>query len=175
VLKYDLVVHTQREALYAWRRTLVTGEGFDPIELIRELIDDLVARCPDRTSKAQSLRAHFHAPFDVPEEESAAPAPALADRALEVLRQRERAIGSEVLRELGRVILLEAMDDLWTDHLSNLERVEEGIGLQGYAGVDPIIAWQKEAAHMWRETLWQIRSRAVSLWFLVDAGTPHRR
>ena len=168
VLKYDLVVHTQRETIYGWRRTLVTGEGYDPEGLLRELVDDLVTENQDRETLAAALRAHFHESFDLPDEDQGDLKNEVMEQALTLLRQRAEGAGREVLRELGQLILLQAIDDLWTEHLSNLERVEEGIGLRGYAQVDPVIEWRKEATRMWHETLRLIRGRAVTLWFLVD-------
>ena len=168
VLKYDLVVHTQRESIYAWRRTLVTGEGYDPVETIRAVVDDIFSISPDRESLAGALRAHFHESFDLSDQEYGDLTTHVMDRALALLAEREKAIGPEILHEMGRLILLEAVDDLWTEHLSSLERVEEGIGLHGYAGVDPLIVWKKEASRMWQQTLRLIRGRAVTLWFLVD-------
>jgi len=182
VLKYDLVVHVQRETIYAWRRSLVTGQGYDPAEIIRDVVDDLIARSSDRKSLAGALRAHFHEHFDLPDQDHDELTTEVMDRALAILAEREKAFGSEILHEMGRLILLQAVDDLWTEHLSNLECVEQGIGLHAYAEVDPVIEWAKEAARMWHETLRLIRSRAATLWFLVEvqdcpatnhgAGTP---
>jgi preprotein translocase subunit SecA len=165
VLKYDLVVHTQRESIYAWRQSLVTGEGYDPVEIIRDVVDDLIARSSDRESLVAALRAHFHEPFDLHGELPRDLTSEAINRALALLAKREKAVGSENLHEMGRLILLEAVDDLWTEHLSNLEHVEEGIGLHD----DPLLEWKKVSAGMWHETLRLIRSRAVTLWFLVDA------
>src|SRR5207237_7979767 len=59
VLKYDLVVHAQRETIYAWRRTLVSGEGYDPEELVRDLVHEL---CPQH-AEPEALRAAMRAPL----------------------------------------------------------------------------------------------------------------
>lgn len=168
VLKYDLVVHAQRETIYGWRRTLVTGEGYDPVDLIRGIVDDLLAQTNDSEAIAEALRAHFNAPFDLPDEDAGDLESTAMQQALAILERREKRVGPEALHELGRQILLQTIDDLWTEHLSNLERVEEGIGLRGYAEVDPVIEWRKEATQMWQQLLRFIRSRAVTLWFLVE-------
>lgn len=168
VLKYDLVVHAQRETIYGWRRTLVTGKGYDPVDLIRGIVDDLLAQTNDRVAIAEALRAHFNATFDLPDEDASTLESTAIQQALTILERREKMVGPEALRELGRRILLQTIDDLWTEHLSNLERVEEGIGLRGYAEVDPVIEWRKEATHMWQQLLPLIRSRAVAQWFLIE-------
>ena len=180
VLNYDLVVHAQRETIYRWRGTLVAGEGYDPVDLIRKVVDNLIARNQERENLAEALQAHFHKSFDLPSAEHNDPisVSAVMRQALALLKQREDSIGSGVLREQGRLILLQAIDDLWTEHLFNLEAVETSIGLRGFAELDPVVEWKKETAHMWRETLQLIRSRAVTLWFLAEippAAEAHRR
>jgi preprotein translocase subunit SecA len=168
VLKYDLVVHAQREAIYGWRRTLVIGEGFDPEQLIRDLIDELTDRHPDYEQLQTAFEAHFGAPLAIPEEDRGDIPGRSLDQALARMQQRGGELGSQAFVEFGRLILLQAIDELWTDHLSNLERVEQGIGLRGYAQVDPLIEWRREAALMWQELLWAIHSRAVSDWFALE-------
>jgi len=168
VLKYDLVVHVQRETIYKWRRTLVTGEGYEPEAIIEQVIADIATANPERRAVCEALRAHFHESFHLSAEEHGQLAGEALKQALALLARREKIAGRDTLRELGRRLLLEAIDDLWTDHLSNLERIEEGIGLYGYAEIDPVIEWKKQATTLWNQTLQLIRSRAVTLWFLVD-------
>jgi preprotein translocase subunit SecA len=170
VLKYDLVVHAQRETIYGWRGNLVAGEGYDPVGLIREVVDDLIARHQAREDLAEALRAHFHKPFDLSNAKHGDLKSTVMRQALALLKQREDRIGAEALREQGRLILLQAIDDLWTEHLFNLELVEEGIGLRGFAELDPLVEWKRETARMWEETLQLIRSRAITLCFLVDTS-----
>jgi preprotein translocase subunit SecA len=168
VLKYDLVIHAQRETIYGWRRTLVTGEGYDPEGLVTEVAEALAGEAEDDLSLAAALAAHFHAEFAFSERERGDLAFAATQKVLALLREREALFGAEALHEIGRQILLASIDDLWTEHLSALERVEEGIGLRGYAQVDPVIEWRREATAMWHELLELIRRRAVTLWFLVE-------
>ncbi|MCH9001362.1 MAG: hypothetical protein IIC02_02210, partial [Planctomycetes bacterium] len=168
VLNYDIVVHAQRETIYRWRGTLVAGEGFKPVDLIQQVVDKLLAQNHDKGILADVLQAHFHASFDLPSGDHNDLKSAVMRQALALLKQREDSIGAEVLHEQGRLILLQAIDGLWTEHLCNLESVEESIGLRGFAELDPVVEWKRETAHMWQETLQLIRSRAVTLWFLAE-------
>ena len=167
VLKYDLVVHEQREAIYTWRRTLVSGEGFDPEGLLEDLVADLAELHEDPDDLAGLLTAHFHHPFELAGQRPTDLAEAALDQALELLAERQQKLGQQQLLELGNQLLLMSIDELWTEHLTNLERVEEGIGLQGYAQQDPLVAWRREAGLMYRQLLFLIRSRTVDLWFLA--------
>ncbi|MHC5112068.1 MAG: preprotein translocase subunit SecA [Planctomycetota bacterium] len=168
VLKYDLVVHAQRETIYGWRGSLVADEGFDAMILIRDFIDDLIARHQAREDLGEAIRAHFHEPFELSNTKQEDLKHEVMQQALALHRQREERMGAEVLREQERLILLQAIDDLWTEHLFNLELAEESIGLRGFAELDPVVEWKKETARMWEETLQLIRSRAINLWFLAE-------
>ena len=59
--------------------------------------------------------------------------------------QREAEMGSELMRTLERLILLDRIDHHWKDHLYNIDYIEEGIYLRGYAGKDPIVVFKNEA------------------------------
>lgn len=170
VLKYDLVIHAQRETIYGWRETLVTGEGHDPQRLVREVAEELAARVDDDVELEAALSAHFNALFEIPVELRGDLAFAATRLALELLEQREQEYGEEAVHELGRQVLLASIDELWTEHLSALERLEEGIGLRGYAQIDPVIEWRREATQMWEELLSLIRLRAVKLWFGLEVA-----
>ena len=87
-----------------------------------------------------------------------------------MLAHREARFGVDLFRELSRRILLQTIDAMWKDHLSELERLEEGIGLGGFSGIDPLLEWRREATRLWQELLRAIRERAVQLWFLVEVS-----
>ena len=63
----------------------------------------------------------------------------------ELYEQRESAMGSDLMRTLERLILLDRIDHHWKDHLYNIDYIEEGIYLRGYAGKDPIVVFKNEA------------------------------
>ena len=73
----------------------------------------------------------------------------LREYLLKLLRQlyekREAEMGLELMRTLERLILLDRIDHHWKDHLYNIDYIEEGIYLRGYAGKDPIVVFKNEA------------------------------
>ena len=168
VLKYDLVIHAQRETIYGWRRTLVSGEGYDPQEVVRDVVQDLAEDAEDLDQLAALLQDIFGDNLELAEDYRLDPIPHATDAALALLQSREQQLGAEAVRELGRQVLLGSIDELWTEHLSALDRAEEGIGLRGYAQIDPVLEWRREATEMWQELLVMIRTRAVRLWFALE-------
>ena len=56
----------------------------------------------------------------------------------------------------------------WIDHLASMEDLEEGIGLRGYSGVDPLILYQKESFNYWERLLETIREDIIRFLFRVE-------
>ncbi len=46
--------------------------------------------------------------------------------------EREQELGSDVMRELERWLLLQIMDDAWREHLHDMDYLREGIHLRGF-------------------------------------------
>ena len=71
-------------------------------------------------------------------------------------------LGRELCTEAGRQILLATIDALWTDYLSALERLDEAIGLRGYAELDPLTEFRRESGLLFQELLREIRLDAAA-------------
>ena len=64
--------------------------------------------------------------------------------------------------------MLWAVDSRWIRHLTDLDRLREGIGLQAIANVDPLVAYKREAFQMYTELLDAIRSDTVKAIYSVQ-------
>jgi len=82
--------------------------------------------------------------------------------------ERERLAGGEQMRELERLVTLRVVSARWIDHLATIEYLEEGIGLRGYSGVDPLIIYRKESYDYWQQLLATIRDDIVRYLFRVE-------
>ena len=76
-------------------------------------------------------------------------------------------IGDENMRQAEKQIMLSAVDYRWVRHLTDLDRLREGIGLQAIAQVDPLVAYKREAFVMYAELMESIRSDIVKAVFSV--------
>jgi preprotein translocase subunit SecA len=68
----------------------------------------------------------------------------LYQNALEVLEEREKEMGTELLCRVFRHFYLEEIDKEWVEHLTNMEHLRDGIGLRGYGQLDPKQEYKKE-------------------------------
>ncbi|MBC8327745.1 MAG: preprotein translocase subunit SecA [Planctomycetes bacterium] len=72
------------------------------------------------------------------------------------LERRHEELGAEQTRELLRFLLLNAIDSKWKDHLYNMDSLRQGIGLRGYAQVDPKTEYKREGLAQFEDMLFRI-------------------
>jgi preprotein translocase subunit SecA len=81
----------------------------------------------------------------------------LLDEAEAAYDQREAEMGAETMRLLERLLLIQTIDRLWVEHLTAMDEMRQGIGLQAYGQQDPLVAYKHEAHDMWQQLLDNIR------------------
>src|SRR5205085_9092274 len=65
--------------------------------------------------------------------------------AFERYEARAQTLGEELMGALERFLLLQIIDERWREHLFDMDYLREGIGLRGFAQVDPLVAYKNEA------------------------------
>ena len=72
----------------------------------------------------------------------------LSDKIYEIAhdlyREKEEIIGSDRMREVERIILLQCVDNHWIDHIDAMDQLRQGIGLRALGQQDPVIAYKME-------------------------------
>ena len=184
VLRYDEVVNEQRNRIYDERRRILTEPSLQlTIEsMIEDEVNDLVSQFTGGEYEdnwqlddlGQALKALVHKlPDDfTPErwksmkrEDIQEDAAALAQ---EAYAAKQEELGEPLLRQAEKQIMLWAVDSRWIRHLTDLDRLREGIGLQAIANVDPLVAYKREAFQMYGELLDAIRSDTVKAIYSVQ-------
>ncbi len=177
VLKYDEVVNEQRETIYMQRRRLLYEPSLKSAiqDMIAGEIEAVVQQHTANTFEEEwnleelllALRTVFPFPqnFD-PTQWQDLSAAEITDQAIDIAHriydQKEREIDVDMLRDAEHQIMLHAVDHRWVRHLTDLDRLREGIGLQAIAQVDPLVAYKREAFAMYQELMNDIRSDIVS-------------
>ena len=83
--------------------------------------------------------------------------------------EREAAFTPPVMRQLEKFVLLQTIDQLWKEHLLNMDHLKEGIGLRGYGQRNPLQEYKKEGFEMFEEMIGAIHVDAVQKVFTVQA------
>ena len=88
--------------------------------------------------------------------------------ALERYEEKEQALGSQTMRELERLVLLNITDTKWREHLYEMDYLQEGIHLRAYAQKDPLTEYRREAYLMFEELTDAIQDDFVRYIYRVE-------
>ena len=186
LLEYDDVMNQQREVIYAQRLNIL--EGGDLREEIGEIFEDIVGRMVgahvnpgdiQETWDLGGLREEMRRVFLVDIDFSGADITAITHDALrENLRsaawaayeRREQELGPDLMRRLERLVFLQVIDRHWRDHLHELDRLKEGIGLRAYGQKNPLLEYKSEAFDMFMGMVESIQEEAVQFVFRAQVG-----
>lgn len=169
LLEYDDVLNTQREVVYSLRKEILSG-GEDLKEhfyqVVEVVVDELsLYHLPDRpdsdtdfTDIQDTLQRIFTLESELTEQISGnTTRESIAEHLKSEIKQsyetKENEIGSEILRQVERYIMLQTLDYLWKEHLLNMDHLREGINLRGYAQKDPLLEYKKEGFDMFTSTM----------------------
>ena len=167
LLEYDDVMNQQREVIYARRNALLSGE--DPESEINKIIEDytdfLIDEYIEDESDSQTwdwenikfkLATIMFVNLPYSDDEIAGiTIDDLADKIIELAKQnlefKKGELGAEVAEQLFRWAPLRVIDDKWKDHLYDMDRIKEGVGLRAYGQKDPLIEYKKEGFQKFSE------------------------
>ncbi len=161
LLKYDEVMNQQREVIYKYRRNVLKGYDLknEIIEMIKdavyEMLDEIIGdeKYSENWQLAEVVR-WIHQNFNVIIKEEDIYSDHLTfemlqemveELVLKAYEEREKALSTEQIREIERRVLLSVVDELWRDHLREMDLLKEGIGFRAYAQKDPLIEYKKES------------------------------
>ena len=185
VLNYDDVMNTQREIIYKQRSQVLDGE--DLHESILNMMEELISSTVDSYLIDEDvkddwnivgLKEHFQGwligeeDLEFTEEELASVTKedivnALNEKAGEIYQAKEEEYGTDIMRELERVILLKVVDTKWMAHIDDMEELKKGIGLRSYGQKNPVIEYRYEGFEMFDAMVESIREDTIRMLLTV--------
>jgi preprotein translocase subunit SecA len=184
ILEYDDVMNQQRKVIYEQRRQILAGEDLkeEVLGLAEDMLDGILGfYCPenaypeswDVTGLKDALAAKFSYRLTDIDPQSLS-RDELREKLWGAVRQsyddKEKEIGSELMRHLEKVFMLQAVDHQWKDHLLAMDHLKEGIGLRGYGQKDPLIEYKKEGFEMFEEMKLRIVETTVENLFRIKVA-----
>jgi len=188
VLKYDDVMNRQRQVVYGERRMVLEGADIED-QVANFVSDTLTAYVSMATSQGYSedwdldtlwnaLKTIYPISFTIDEliarvgsrnglDEEFLTATVIEDcRA--AYAKREESLGSEVMRELERKVLLSVLDRKWREHLYEMDYLQEGIGLRAMAQRDPLVEYQREGFDLFSAMMDAIKEEIAGFLFNIE-------
>ena len=177
LLEYDDVLNKQREIIYVDRFEALSGESLKLkfIEMLRREFSSAAAHhLPtkhvddwDAAGLINEIRQVCPLPPELNTEEQVFDwsreqiQEILVDFAETVYQAREQDIGEEQLRTVERLLLLRAIDNHWVQHLTAMENLRTGVGLQAYGQRDPLVVYRSEGHKMFGDLQVAIENEVI--------------
>ncbi len=196
VLEYDDVMNKQRETIYKKRLNILRKEDISQEikELLKEDIAGLVGALTagsdedrwdiselaeelnvitgdDKEETKKSL-AEIMKKDLTEKDKRRAIEEFLLNRVFQAYQKKEEELGKENFQVILKNIYLRTIDSFWMDHLEHMEHIREGIGFQGYAQIDPLVAYKKEAFNAFQALLANINRSVSTAIFKVELVSP---
>ena len=181
-LEFDDVMNKQREIIYGLRKETLFADN--PGDVLMKIVEDMIldeieqAATPSENAARQDAgnfnwerllyKLNTTFPIEFKREEltegitknEVTDAEALtiqiADRVGEAYKQRNAHLDEAQLIWLERHTVLDAIDQLWQEHLYTMDQLRSSIYLRTYAQKDPLVEYKNEAF-----TIFEIMMRAV--------------
>ncbi len=188
LLEYDDVMNKQREVVYHRRRELLSGASLkdDVLDMCDALIEEIAgAHANDEMDPAEwdwkaiddafFKQFKFRPGFNAQTEVGGNPIHGADDlieigseRVHQLYDKRETEFTEPVMRQIEKIVMLQTLDSLWKDHLLAMDHLKEGIGLRGYAQVNPLVEYQKEGFTMFEALMAVMQQDVVEKVFSVQ-------
>jgi preprotein translocase subunit SecA len=162
------VLNQQREVVYAYRDEVLEGRDMsgaareEIVGLIERLVEEYTAGDFIEDWDVEGLMRRVEEIF-TPSDELAEIDPESLDRddltvrlqeeALSEYDRREQELGEELMRGVERYLLLEIIDQRWQEHLYDMDYLQQGIHLRGFAQIEPLVAYKNEAFELFRDLM----------------------
>ena len=169
VLQYDEVMREQREIIYSQRLQIINEENsLEKItkSMIRRTIHRMVENHTLGEKKTWDLESlvDFAAnaichPDEISLSDLKGKTPSeieglLNEKAMESYKEKQEQLnGDSQMLEFEKVVILRVVDRKWTDHIDDMDQLREGVGLRGYAQIDPLTEYQTEGFNRFQQMI----------------------
>ena len=183
LLEFDDVMNKQRQVIYGLRREVLKGENVE--DIIKDMLGDVTTQILDthaderqRPSEwnleglAIALNQQFGATLELPKEKvtgltSDELAGMVKEAVSRVLENQKAHLGA-YYGQVQKMLLLQAIDQRWKEHLQRVDQLREWINLRAYAQKDPLVEYKKEAFSMFEEMNHQVKAETLEKLFKIQ-------
>ncbi|MES2971525.1 MAG: preprotein translocase subunit SecA [Patescibacteria group bacterium] len=175
VVQYDDVMNRHRRATYTMRREILLQADIQ--KRVKAFIEDeakVLANSPELLSDQYEAIVTESFPFNdetldrLFDSEATQFGKVLLAEAHELYEAREAAFTPEIMRKVERDIYLQILDNLWMQHLENMDHMREGIHWISVGQRDPLVEYRRQAQRMFEEMQTTLRHEVVKALFSAE-------
>lgn len=185
LLKYDDVMNDQRKVIFEQRLEMMDEEDLTEIvgEMRHEVIEDMVALRIPKDAYAEKWdiaglkediisKLNLDLPVEdwakeegIAEEEFENRIKEAADKAA---AEKAERFGPQIMTYVEKSVIMQSLDNLWREHLVNLDHLRSVVGFRGYAQRDPLNEYKTEAFELFQSMLSNLREVVISQLMRVE-------
>ncbi len=191
LVEYDDVLNKQRDIIYTLRRKILTLQEKSETEFRQTILDtfeeeinllvNVFFGTGEIISKDSLKNLHKEVNLIVPvdfelleKNSKGSDTGGLIDHIMKLIKEelsrKEKKVGKKIWNEVARIIFITTIDKYWTEHLTAIEDLREGINLRGYAQQDPLVAYKNEAFSMFEKLIGDINFEVTRRLFKIEIG-----
>ena len=185
LLKYDDVMNDQRKVIFEQRLEMMDEPDLTETvaEMRHEVIEDIVALRIPKDAYAEKwdiaglkedvvTKLNLDLPVEewakeegIAEEEFENRIKEAADKAA---ADRAERFGPQIMTYVEKSVIMQSLDNLWREHLVNLDHLRSVVGFRGYAQRDPLNEYKTEAFELFQAMLANLREVVISQLMRVE-------
>jgi preprotein translocase subunit SecA len=171
VVQYDDVMNRHRKAVYQMRRrTLMKSDLKDQMREIIAIEAKSWAESEPEDGKTYFKELETVFPLSPKQirdvRKTTNPkmrAKILQDYAEKFYADREKSYGAELMRRVEREAFLQVLDQLWMQHLENMDHLREGINWRSIGQKDPLVEYRREGQRLFDTFVKNLRREVVRI------------
>ena len=152
VVQYDDVMNRHRKAVYSMRKEILIASDiskrvkiiveeqmkalselkFDSVDDHKSVINEVLPLSPESMERVFTSSPDK---FGI----------TLLNEAFEIYDGRETAFGKDIMRKIEREVYLQVLDNLWMQHLENMDHLREGIHWMSVGQRDPLVEYRRQS------------------------------
>ncbi|MCM2354761.1 MAG: preprotein translocase subunit SecA [Pseudobdellovibrio sp.] len=155
LLDYDDVMNQQRHAIYSLRRQILEGKDIERtlLDYMGDVVSNILDSFVPATAKPHewnfeglnnALMQQFGFRVDTTGKTAQSIETEITENIKKIYEMQKKSMGP-FFEQISKMILLNAIDQKWKEHLYTIDKVKEGINLRAYGQKDPLIEYKKEA------------------------------
>lgn len=183
VLEYDDVMNQHRKLVYKKRQDILSGQNKkEALEIIKNQVKNILNFHLLETGKEtdkQEIFENFNALIPLTEDDKKFISEGKPEDffryfeklAEEFYKKKEKEVGSELMRQIEKLVMLNALDNLWMNHLEDMEYLRDSVRLRAYGQRDPLVEYKHESRKLFSDMLLNFDSQIAMI--ILKIQPPH--
>jgi preprotein translocase subunit SecA len=183
--EYDDVMNLQRTEIYSLRQRMLNEENVkdEILDQVAQFLEDVIMRhAPEGTDPGlwnlnqlyDELQTSCGVTYRIPQDDLARMNQnSLFDDIWKMVKiryeEKETRFGTEPMRQFERGVFLMVVDNLWKDHLYEMDHLKGGVQYRAFGQKNPLWEYQREGLKLFEQLRSEIAKEVTGLIFRLEA------